>query len=314
MDLLVNILALPKEIKIGSLRITFYAICIFIGAIIAYVLSRYFTKKEGYDDTILEGTFYLAFPLGIVGARIWYVIAEWSKEFANRDFWHVFAFWEGGLAIQGGAILGVLVGVLYVHYKKPHYNVLAMADFVVPNILVAQAIGRWGNFFNQEVYGAATEPGGWKIFGNWFVNQMTIDGQFRTPLFLIEGIVNIIGFVLIMFVIRKFLRKYLKPGYLCSCYFIWYGLTRAILEPLRDNQYKMGSKVMASQVMAYIFIICGILAIIGLYFLDKHLKKNKNEKIETSNNVVENFFEITSSENMEIVNKEENNNYETGDK
>ena len=184
-ELFINILTLQKDFQIFGITITFYALIILFGAYIAYLLSRYFVNKEGYDDKILESTFYIAFPSGIVGARIWYVIAEWNKAFAGRPFYSVFFIWEGGLAIQGGAILGILVGVLYVHYKKPHYNVLAMADLVIPNILIAQAIGRWGNFFNQEVYGAATEVGAWKILGNLFDEQMTIDGAFRLPLFLI---------------------------------------------------------------------------------------------------------------------------------
>ena len=142
---------LPTGISIFNFEIRFYAIFIVVGAILAYILSRVFCRKEGLDDTILEGTFYLAFPMGIVGARIWYVIAEWGKEFANQPFYKVFAIWEGGLAIQGGVILGALVGIWYIHHRKPNYNVLAIADLVVPNILVAQAIGRWGNFFNAEV-------------------------------------------------------------------------------------------------------------------------------------------------------------------
>lgn len=307
-DSIIKLLVLNKDFQIGKITITYYALIILFGAYIAYLLARYFVKKEGYDDKILESTFYIAFPSGIVGARIWYVIAEWSKEFAGREFWHVFAIWEGGLAIQGGAILGILVGVLYVHYKKPHYNVLAMADLVIPNILIAQAIGRWGNFFNQEVYGAATEVGAWKILGNWFVDQMTIDGAFRLPLFLIEGIVNVLGFVLIMFVVRVFLKKYLKPGYLSSLYIIWYGLTRVILEPLRDAQYKMGTNVMASQVMAYAFVVVGILMIVGFYFLDKYLKKNKTqENINVYNNVEEFLKETSENVNNNVVENEVEN-------
>lgn len=282
-----NILTLPTGIKLGNFEIRFYALFILAGAIIAYLLSRYFVKKAGYDDKILEGTFYLAFPMGIVGARIWYVIAEWSKEFASQPFYKVFAIWEGGLAIQGGAILGILVGVLYVHHRKPNYNVLAIADYVVPNILLAQAIGRWGNFFNQEVYGKACDVGGWKILGSTFVEQMTINGEFRQPLFLIEGIVNVLGFVVLFYVVRLLLKKYLRPGYLVAGYLIWYGLTRVILEPLRDSQYKMGNNIMASQAMAYVFIVLGIGLIFCFYFLDKYLKNRTKDVPEKFQNYIE---------------------------
>ncbi len=291
-------LALDPSFNIGDFSIRYYAIFIIVGAIIAYMLSRYFNRKAGYDDTILEGTFYLAFPLGIIGARIWYVIAQWSAEFANETLtlvnlfgnyiwiWKPLAIWQGGLAIQGGAILGIASGMLYVHHKKPDYNVLAIADLVVPNILIAQALGRWGNFFNQEVYGQPCEVGGWSIFGQWFVDQMTINGQFRTPLFLIESILNILGFFIIMFGVRKLLKKYLKPGDLIACYLIWYGLIRAILEPLRDNQFQMGvsgNNVQSSFIMAISFIIVGIILIVVFHNLDKILllfKKNNNVEQE----------------------------------
>lgn len=264
---------LPTGINIFGLEIRFYAIIILFGAIMAYYLAKYFTKKAGYDHTILEGVFYLAFPMGIIGARIWYVIAQWNKEFASQPFYTVFEFWKGGLAIQGGAILGILVGVLYVHYRKPHYNVLAIADNVVPCILIGQAIGRWGNFFNQEVYGMTTDSKNWSFLGDWFIEQMTINGEFKMPLFLIESVLNVIGFLLIMFVIARLLKKYLKPGYLIAAYLIWYGIIRAVLEPLRDSEFKMGSNIMASQMMAILFVVAGIALIVGFYFLDKYMKK-----------------------------------------
>ncbi len=306
-----SILALDKNFNIFGLSIAYYALFILGGAILAYLLARFFTKKNGYDDTILEGTFYVAFPMGIVGARIWYVIAQWNAEFSGSNFWtdltlfnntfkipSMFAIWQGGLAIQGGAILGILTGILYVHYKKPNYNVLAIADLVVPNILIAQAIGRFGNFFNQEVYGKACEPGGWAFLGNWFVDQMTIEGEFRQPLFLIEGLINICGFFIIMFGIRKLLKKYLKPGYLLVAYAIWYGLVRAILEPLRDPKFQMGmfQGIMISQIMAFAFVIGGIILIAFFYVLDKHAQKRKANVPEN----LENYFNVMNNESNDV--------------
>ncbi len=291
--------ALPKGINITIFNwhfsIAYYAIIILAGAILAYYLSKYFAKKEGLDASLLEGVFYIAFPLGIVGARIWYVIAQWGKEFSFQDFAQVFKIWEGGLAIQGGAILGIISGVYYLHHRKPHLNVLHMADCVVPNILVAQAIGRWGNFFNQEVYGKITDGKNWAFLGDWFVNQMTITDKygvtgFRTPLFLIEGILNLLGYFLMMFVIRKFFKKYLKPGYFISFYLIWYGVVRAILEPLRDKEFQMG--IMASEVMAIIFVIVGIALLFVFYQIDKKMKLREKE----INNNYQKYIEETKYE------------------
>ena len=103
---------IPAGFRIFNFQIRFYALFILAGAILAYFLSRRNLKKEGFQLDFAEGLFYTAFPAGIVGARIWYVIASWNTEFAGQPFWKVFAIWEGGLAIQGGVILGVAVKII----------------------------------------------------------------------------------------------------------------------------------------------------------------------------------------------------------
>ena len=133
---------IPSGIYIGNLHIAFYAICIIVGAIVAYKLSQHFLKKKGFDPEAIENLFYIAFPCGIVGARIWYVIAQWSAEFASRPWYKVFFIWEGGLAIQGGVIAGVVAGVIFMIKRRPNIPVLLAADCIVPTILIAQAIGR----------------------------------------------------------------------------------------------------------------------------------------------------------------------------
>ena len=315
---------LPTGIQIFNFEIRFYAIFIIVGAVLAYILSRVFCRREGLDDHILEGTFYIGFPMGIVGARIWYVIAEWGKEFANVPFYKVFFIWEGGLAIQGGVILGAIAGMAYIHYKKPNYNVFEIADYVVPNILIAQALGRWGNFFNREVYGICVDESSWSFLPGFMREQLKYDsqgylacnsGQIVAPLFLIESVVNLLGYVLLMFVIRKLLRKYRRPGDLVASYLIWYGIVRAIMEPMRDKQFQMGTNTMSSFIMAIIFIVLGILLIVFFHLLDNYKKRRlvgvddyraayflKREDFENK----EDFRALKE----EKINVEENNNIE----
>lgn len=273
---------LPTGIKIFNFEIRFYAILIVCGAVIAYLLSRYFCRKGGFDVSIVEGTFYIGFPMGIVGARIWYVIAEWNKEFAGGPFWDIFKIWKGGLAVQGGVILGAIAGMLYIHHRKPNLNVFAIADLIVPNILIAQAIGRWGNFFNCEVYGVCVDASKWSMLPSFIKEQLTynsqggpacLPGQIVTPLFLIESTINLIGFFIIMFGIRKLLAKYIKPGDLVASYLIWYGIVRVVMEPMRNPMFQMGTAVLSSLVMAIAFIVGGVLLIFVFHWYDSYKKK-----------------------------------------
>ena len=290
-----------KQITIFGLSIAYYAICILIGAVVAYKLSQYFIKKRGYDPEALETLFYIAFPSGIVGARLWWVIAEgaWDR------WWKIH---EGGLAIQGGVLLGAIVGIIYMRTKRKNIPILTAVDCIVPNILIAQAIGRWGNFFNQEVYGKCVDRWSWlpDFLENRFIFQVTNDGytkiplcdtadQMVVPLCFIESILNIIGFFLIVFgipALSKFINKKISSKYtvaegsLMGAYFVWYGIVRAILEPLRNTDFQMGSTDgvtnLLSVYMSVIFIVLGI-AIIVLC----HIFRDKFKKPVLDTNVID---------------------------
>lgn len=278
-----KLLALPTSIGIGDFQVTFYSICILTGAVLALVIGMFRVKKLGYDPHRLENLFLVAFPAGLIGARLWYIICQWH-EFApafEKGFFQgiggLFGISESGiqiagLAIEGGAFVGIVVGILFVMKYRKEMKALDVADVVIPGILLAQAIGRWGNFFNQEVYGQIVDSQPWSWLGNWFVEQMTINGHFRQPLFLIESSINILGFFVLTFGIgNKYLKKYLVPGTVSFCYFIWYGTVRAILEPLRDQAFIMTDYV--SVVTSIVFVVFGVLGIILLYLYKFYLKK-----------------------------------------
>ena len=296
-----NILALPTSFKIGPLEVTLYACCILLGALLSLALSMWSMKRKGYDPKELENLFLVAFPMGLLGARLWYCIWQ-AHEFVRGNFILSLLACFGvektssglqfqglsGLAIQGGVILGVLSGVMFVKKYRKNMKLVDIADTAVPTILVAQAVGRWGNFFNREVYGQPTSAENWKWMGQWFIDQMSIPGsgikagEIATPLFLIEGIFNSIGFILLFIVMGILLKKYILPGVITFSYFIWYGVVRFIMEPLRNSDFIMtpNGKFSTSQFTALLFIIVGAVGVILLY-VNHYLLKPKNNDFIT---------------------------------
>ena len=141
--------------RTGQPNLAFYAICILSGALYVYFLCDHKFYLQYGKHGLLESTFLVAFPAGILGARIWYVVGNWNVEFASRvaagDWWAPLAIWEGGLTILGGAIMGIVVGVAWFMWRNKGYSIWLAVDIIVPTILIAQAVGRWGNFFNCKV-------------------------------------------------------------------------------------------------------------------------------------------------------------------
>ena len=270
--------------KTGSPNIAFYALCIISGAVLVYFVCDHIFYKEYGKHGLLESTFYIAFPAGIIGARIWYVVGNWSVDFAGQPFWKVFAIWEGGLTILGGAIMGIVVGVLFFMWRNKNLSIWFAVDAIVPTILIAQAVGRWGNFFNCEVHGLLVDD---KLF-RWLpetifnnakyssTSSFAPEGQLYVPLFFIECITNLFGYFLIAHVFGKLLGKYHEPGDLCFGYVIWYGLTRVLMEPLRSSDFQMGENGYWSWVWSMIFVFVGTLLIVANHIARLIIKKKKN--------------------------------------
>ena len=194
----------PKILlSIGDVHITWYAVLILTGALIAYALSLRTLKKWGYDSEILENFFVPMLLIAIVGARLYYVIFEWEQYAADPI--RIFRIWEGGLAIHGGLIAGVAFGLWYFHRMK--VDGLRVMDAIFPNILIAQALGRWGNFMNQEAFGRVVSESYYNGWPSFIKDQMYIGGQYREPTFLYESLANLLGFALITFVYRKHGRR-----------------------------------------------------------------------------------------------------------
>lgn len=218
----------PIAINLGFAEIAWYAVFILTGIILAAYLSVQEFKKIGWDENILYDGILYAVPLSIIAARIYYVIFDPSPNYKN--FIDVINISRGGLAIHGAVIATVIFMIFFA--KKRKISFFAFADIVVIGFLIGQIVGRWGNFMNQELYGPAIQSEFIiKLLPNFILKQMEIDGVYRHPTFLYEGIWNFVGLVFLLITRRK---KIFKIGDTLGLYLIWYGLGRgAIIEPLR---------------------------------------------------------------------------------
>lgn len=227
-----------------------------IGIFVGY----YFTLKEalihGFNKDEISDFIFNGILFGIVGSRIYYCIFNYDYYFPN--FLNVFKVWEGGLAIHGGIIAGAIY-ILYYCYRKK-YCFLKILDYVVLGLIFAQAIGRWGNFFNGEAHGPATSLSFLKslYLPKFIIDGMYIDGVYYVPTFLFESIWCLLGFVL-MYLFRNNPRN--KVGYLTGFYAIWYGTERFFVEALRTDSLMFLSFKMAQIVSIFMIVIGFIICI-----------------------------------------------------
>lgn len=266
----------PILIKIGPIEIRWYSLCILLGVILAYYLiSRESKKYKLPKDFMFNLTFYTVI-FGLLGARIYYVIFNWYLYSHNPL--SILYFWEGGLAIHGGLLAGIIT--MYLYCKKYKIRLIKITDIVAPFILLAQAIGRWGNFFNSEAHGPATTLAtlkSHKIIPQFVIDGMNIDGIYYEPTFYYEFLWCILGLI-IMIILRK--KKNLKTGTLTAMYFIWYSTGRFFIESLRtDSLMFYGFKVAQ--------LISILLFIIGLIIIFYNTKKSKFEDLYHDSNVEE---------------------------
>lgn len=247
-----------------GINIAWYGIMIAIGVGAALLLAEYTCKlrKIDYYDDVLT-IFLITFPLAIIGARLYYVIFEFQQY--KDHLMNIFNIRLGGLAIHGG-ILTALVVILICCYKK-NINFFDAMDISVPCIILAQAIGRWGNFFNQEAHGGPVSEQFISKFPEFIQNGMLINGTYYHPTFLYESIWNILICLLLLYL----LKKVKKRGVVFFTYIGLYSLGRFFIEGLRTDSLMMGS-IRVAQFISIIGITIWIIGLIYIYFFDK---KNK---------------------------------------
>ena len=239
-----------KGFAIGPMNVRIYGIVIAVGLLLAVIYGLKRSKQFGLkEDDILDGVLGIV-PFAIICARAYYCIFAW-KEFA-QDPIRVLYIWEGGLAIYGG-VIGAVVGVMvFCCIKKVRLG--AVLDIVLLGFLIGQCIGRWGNFFNREAFGAETES----FFRMGLFNSNIQKFEYYHPTFLYESLWNLAGFVMLHFLSKK--RQY--DGQVALGYVVWYGLGRTLIEGLRMDSLYIGT-IRVSQLLAAMscFIAATILVV-----------------------------------------------------
>ena len=245
-----------EAFSIFGAPIAWYALIICMGMIFAVLYVIFRAKQIGVDSEQVLDFALFVIPIGVLGARLYYVIMEIDSFDSLMD---VFNIRNGGLAIYGGIIAGALTVLGVCKYKKIDF--LAFADCVVPGLVMAQAIGRWGNFMNGEAYGGITDS--FIRMGICNANSVytfqTYDMVYVHPTFLYESLWNIIGFIGVNIFYKH--KKY--DGQIFLMIFGWYGLGRMLIEGLRtDSLYLFGSNIRVSQALAgVLFVVCTSLLI-----------------------------------------------------
>lgn len=217
-----------RTLSIGPLSIHYYGIMIALGLTLAVIYGMRRSKRFGLkSDDILDGVLWIV-PFAIICARLYYCIFKWET-YADHPISMLY-IWEGGLAIYGG-VIGAAIGVIvFCRIKK--ISLGAVLDLVALGFLIGQSIGRWGNFFNREAFGAETES----FLRMGLYNMVIGKYQYFHPTFLYESVWNAAGFVLLHYLSGK--RKY--DGQIALGYAVWYGLGRAIIEGLRTDSLYIG--------------------------------------------------------------------------
>jgi phosphatidylglycerol:prolipoprotein diacylglycerol transferase len=267
----------PVFLDLGFITWYKYSVMIMTGLIIAILLGIQEGKKIGINaDTILDGVLIIV-PLSIVGTRLWYVIFEWERY--AWDIMAIINITDGGLAIHGGFITAFISA--YIYAKKKGFSMFGAFDLMAPGFLIAQAFGRWGNFFNQEAHGGVI---GGTLNGDallsldeqraflsetlhlpdFITNQMYLIGpdglNYYHPTFLYESLWNVVGFI-IMLILRR--TKFLRQGDLLPVYLIWYSTGRFFIEGMRtDSLYIGDTGLRTAQVISILMILGGIALIV----------------------------------------------------
>lgn len=257
----------PVIFELGKLEIRWYAALILIGALLAIYLIQKEAFKFGVSKEFIFNMAFWAIIFGFIGARIYYVVFDWS--YYSKHLSEILKIWEGGLAIHGGLIAALITILIYT--KKYGLRTIRYMDFICPPVLLAQSIGRWGNFFNSEAHGAATTLEHLKSMHipNFIIDGMKIDGIYYTPTFLYESIACLILFLVILFIRRS---KYIKVGSVTAIYLIGYGVIRFFIEMSRTDALMLGAFKMA-QIMSIIMVV------IGIVILMINVRKSKFEDL-----------------------------------
>lgn len=242
----------------GPITIYWYSVTMLLSVLTGIYLALRESKNKKMYSFISDLITYIV-VFGIIGARLYYVIFNFDNY--RYDFLSIFKIWEGGIAIYG-AIIGGFIAIVYMA-KKQKQSIIKTTDIIVPGLILAQSIGRWGNFFNSEAHGTSVSLDFLKSLHlpQFIINGMNINGVYYHPTFLYESVWCFLGFI-ILIIIRKITDR--KDGIMTYCYFVWYGIGRTVVEGIRTDSLFFG-QFRVSQVLSIILIIIGLVGIMISY-------------------------------------------------
>lgn len=262
----------PIIFSIKGYDFRWYTLAMLLAVIVGISLIQKESKRFNVKQDFIFNMMFWSIIFGLIGARLYFVIFNW--EYFSQNLSEIYKTWEGGMAIHGAIIGGLLT--IYIYCKKYKVRVLRYLDFISVPLLLSQAIGRWGNFFNSEAHGVATTAAELKKFlvPDFVIEGMKIDGVYYTPTFFYESVACLILFLLFLFIRRS---KYTKVGTMTGLYLIGYGVIRFFIEMSRTDALLLGGFKVA-QIASLTMIV------IGIVFLTINSRKSKFEDLYNDKN------------------------------
>lgn len=265
----------PVALELGPISIHWYGVIIGLAALLGLMLALKEAEKQGFNKELILDLVMFAIPVALICARAYYVIFRWNEYYSIYPG-EIFAIWHGGLAIHGGLIGAFLTGIIFARVKKVSF--WRMGDLLAPSIILGQAIGRWGNFINQEAHGGPVT----RTFlenlhlPNFIIEQMYIKDpmtggyQYYHPTFLYKSLWNVLGFIILLIFRRKLP---VKRGEIFLTYLIWYSVGRFFVEGLRTDSLMLFGGLKAAQAVSLVFIVVAV-----ILFIVRRIKGYANER------------------------------------
>jgi phosphatidylglycerol:prolipoprotein diacylglycerol transferase len=258
----------PILVQLGPIAIRWYGLLIASAVLIGVTLSQYLAKRRNVDPNLVGDLAICLVIAAIPCARLYYVLFEW-EQYAQNPL-QAFAIWKGGIAIHGAILGGIVAAIIFARIQK--VSVWLLADLVVPSLILGQAIGRWGNFFNSEAFGRPTDLP-WKLYIPPQQRPLEfINYDYFHPTFLYESLWNLMVFAILMTLFFRDLKRkpHLKVGTLALVYMVAYSLGRFWIEGLRTDSLMIGPLRMA-QIISLVEITLGLLGLAWLYLRRRSL-------------------------------------------
>lgn len=248
----------PIAFQLGPLTVHWYGIILGTAAFLGLMLAVRESKRLGMNPDIFVDLLMFAVPAAIIGARLYYVIFEWGYYSSHPA--EIIAVWNGGIAIHGALLASVLTAWIFTRVRGLSF--WKLADIAAPSIILGQAIGRWGNFINQEAHGREVSRSFLEglMLPDWIVNQMYIEqlGYYVHPTFLYESLWNLLGLALLIGLRYVNLRR----GDLFLSYVIWYSFGRFFIEGMRTDSLYLMDTIRVAQLISIVLIALAVILMV----------------------------------------------------